>query len=70
MLTVVDNEGRQIDHLLPHNVIRAPGMAEFEPYDFASDPLDQKDVTHSIPRSSRGSRPSSRRSSAWPKRSV
>jgi arylsulfatase A-like enzyme len=34
---------------LVHNVIRAPGMAEFELYEFAKDPLDQKDVSSEHP---------------------
>jgi len=34
---------------LVHNVIRAPGMAEFELYEFAKDPLDQKDVSAEHP---------------------
>jgi len=34
---------------LVHNVIRAPGMADFELYDFAKDPLDQKDVSAEHP---------------------
>jgi len=34
---------------LVHNVIRAPGMAEFELYDFARDALDQNDLSAQHP---------------------